>query len=269
LALAEQAPTLRPMRLRKIQHDVVDSTSERAFAALQDGTAEHGDVHLAREQTRGRGRLGRAWHSAPGTGLYSSVVLAPAQAWSPAALTMALGLATLDAVRALGLARAALKWPNDVIVPTGSAADAKIAGVLAETRAFDPARPRYVAGIGLNVAQRAFPPELQAERAVTSLALEGIECSVDRAADVLLAHLAPRLASIEQSPNALARDFLAALDLRDARVVVTSGETTHTGLLRALSIERGLTLELAGGARFEVPLEFVRAVVRADRQARD
>ena len=65
------------MTLRVLRHGIVDSTSERAFAALADGSARHGDVHVAEGQSAGRGRLGRLWASAPGEGLYASLVLLP------------------------------------------------------------------------------------------------------------------------------------------------------------------------------------------------
>ena len=78
--------------------------------------------------------------------------------------------------RGLGLAEASLEWPNDVVVR-----GAKLAGILVETRGFDPQRPGYVLGMGLNVAQLTFPAELEGERKVTSLRLEQVEASIPEA----------------------------------------------------------------------------------------
>ena len=101
------------MQFRLHRHGAVDSTNERAFAAIQSGSALHGDVHVASGQTLGRGRLGRTWVSPEREGLYLSVILLPGPPpIEPAALTMASGLAVLDAVRALGLLGARLDWPN-------------------------------------------------------------------------------------------------------------------------------------------------------------
>ncbi|HVS19810.1 MAG TPA: biotin--[acetyl-CoA-carboxylase] ligase, partial [Planctomycetota bacterium] len=125
-------PHLPPARV--LHHEIVDSTNERAFAALAAGTALHGDVHVARGQTAGRGRRGARWVSSAGEGLFASLVLLPAPPAPPApAITMFAGLALLDALHELGLVRARLKWPNDVVV-----GDAKLGGCLVESRGFQP-----------------------------------------------------------------------------------------------------------------------------------
>ncbi len=240
---------------RIVRHGAVDSTSERAFAELAAGRARHGDVHVATEQTRGRGRLGRAWHSAAGEGLYASFVLMPERPWNAAALTIALGLATLDAVRALGLARATLKWPNDVVVD-----GAKLAGVLAETRDLDPRRPAYVAGVGINVAQRTFPRELVAERPVTSLAACGIACSVEDALRELTRALPPRCAQIEDDVARLETDFVRAAGLDNVRLRAEVAAGTIVGELVHLSVAQGLCIRPAFGAEARFALEHVRSL---------
>jgi BirA family biotin operon repressor/biotin-[acetyl-CoA-carboxylase] ligase len=243
---------------RILRHAVVDSTSERAFAALAERTARDGDVHVAREQTAGRGRLGRRWESAAGEGLYASFVLLPPPPPPPAPLvTMAAGLAVLDAVRALGLARARLDWPNDVVVD-----DAKLAGILVETRGLDPAAPHYVVGVGLNVLQRAFAGELERERAVTSLARAGVETTVDAALGALCEALPRRMAAARADRAALERDYLAATGLCDACVEVEIAAGTERGTLVSLSLAEGLVVSGEAGPR-RIPLEHVRGIARA------
>jgi BirA family biotin operon repressor/biotin-[acetyl-CoA-carboxylase] ligase len=246
---------LRGVDFRPIRHGTIDSTSERAFAALAAGTARHGDVHLARAQSAGRGRFGRRWESAAGEGLYASVVLAPRGAPPPPALTIAGGLAVLDCVRALGLAGARLVWPNDVVVD-----GAKLAGVLVETRGLDPAAPHYVLGIGLNVAQRCFPPALLRERPVTSLALEGSTATVAQAERALLAALGPRVDAVDHDWDALARDFLAATGLAGRAVRVETGAESREGVVAALDLARGIAVERDAGERGWIALEHVRRV---------
>jgi BirA family transcriptional regulator, biotin operon repressor / biotin---[acetyl-CoA-carboxylase] ligase len=100
----------------------------------------------AEEQTAGRGRRGRRWHSAPGAGLTFSLgrrIRRPAR--ELAALSLVAGVAAARALRALGVRRAALKWPNDLVVD-----GAKLGGILVETRA-DGAAARAVIGIGINL----------------------------------------------------------------------------------------------------------------------
>jgi BirA family biotin operon repressor/biotin-[acetyl-CoA-carboxylase] ligase len=100
---------------------------------------------VADEQTAGRGRRGRRWHSAPGAGLTFSLarrIRRPAR--ELAALSLVAGVAAARALRALGVAAAALKWPNDLL-----AGGAKLGGILVETR---PAGRETLAvfGIGIN-----------------------------------------------------------------------------------------------------------------------
>jgi BirA family biotin operon repressor/biotin-[acetyl-CoA-carboxylase] ligase len=239
------------VRLRLFRHGEIDSTSERAFAAIADGSARHGDVHVATAQTRGRGRLGRSWSSPAGEGVYLSLVLLPPPPpWSPAALTIAAGLAAFDASAALGVREARLDWPNDLVV-----GDAKLAGVLVETRGLDPRAPLYVVGVGMNVRQRTFPPELAAEREIASLARLGLETTVEEALAALLGTLPRRLDRVPSDASGLAADFLRATGLEGARVRVLVGDAEHEGRLDGLSVADGLRL---GNARF--PLEIVRAV---------
>ncbi|MBL8858828.1 MAG: biotin--[acetyl-CoA-carboxylase] ligase [Planctomycetes bacterium] len=241
------------------RHGTIPSTSDVAFEALRAETARHGDVHVASAQTAGRGRLGRAWHSAPGEGLYSSVVLLPERVLSPAGLTIAAGLAVRDAVLQLGLAQARLKWPNDLVVPAAHGA-AKLAGILVETRGLDAARPHYVVGIGVNVAQQDFPRELLAERPVASLATCGVKVDVEAVLAAVLAALRLRLAQIESDELALTRDYLDATGLMSGDVRVVTGSAEIVGRIREFDLKRGVTLETRAHGAQTALLEVVREI---------
>lgn len=241
---------------RIVRHGLVDSTSERAFAALAAGTARHGDVHVALGQSAGRGRRGSRWESPAGEGLYASVVLAPPPpAPEPAGLTMLAGLATWDTLRSLGLAGVRLKWPNDLVV-----GGAKLAGILVEARHLDPERPAYVVGIGVNVAQRAFPAGLLAQRPVTSLALEGCATTPERLLELLLAAIGRRLDELLRRPRDLAEAYLGATELCQRTVRVQVGATSHAGRLAGLDLEQGLLFLSADGAARRLPLGHVTAL---------
>jgi BirA family transcriptional regulator, biotin operon repressor / biotin---[acetyl-CoA-carboxylase] ligase len=242
------------LEFRIIRHETVDSTSERAFDALAEGTARHGDVHLAGGQSRGRGRRGASWSSPDGEGLYLSAVLLPGPPpLHPASLTMAAGLAVRDATVELGLRGALLKWPNDVLVR-----GAKLAGILVETRGLDASRPHYVVGIGVNVLQREFPRELLAEREVTSLALEGLAASVDRTREAVLRALSARLETIRADPERVASEFLGATGLLGRRVRVAVAAEETVGVLRELTLAEGLALDSGGRSLARFPIEHVR-----------
>jgi BirA family biotin operon repressor/biotin-[acetyl-CoA-carboxylase] ligase len=243
---------------RIFRHGVIDSTSEEAFRELAAGRARHGDVFVAAGQSAGRGRRGARWESAAG-GLYASFVgLPPPPAPPPAALTMAAGLAVLAAVCEVGLAAARLEWPNDVVVGRK-----KLAGVLVETRGLDPARPHYVVGVGLNVTQRRFSPELERERPVTSLALEGRATTPEEVLAILVRHALPCLERAQRDGDALAREWLDATGLVGQQVEVqrAAGSTVAGRLLR-VTLAVGLCLETTDGARAHVALEHVRALAR-------
>jgi len=241
------------MELRLQQHGLVDSTSERAFEALDRGTAQHGDVHLARGQSAGRGRRGAAWFSPPGEGLYLSVILLPPPPpLPPAALTAATALAVRAAVGDLGAPVPTVKWPNDLVIE-----GAKLAGILVETRGLDPARPHYVVGIGVNVRQRAFPAEVTAERPATSLALAGVETEPEEVADRILAALPEALGLARTDRGTLAAAFLAATGLAGQRVRLETPRASHEGTLAALDLDRGIELRTADPSPLRVPVESV------------
>jgi BirA family biotin operon repressor/biotin-[acetyl-CoA-carboxylase] ligase len=104
-----------------------------------------GDIVLADEQTAGQGRHGHSWHSAPGDGIYCSLVLPQ----SPL-LTLALGLATHTAIfESTGLV-CDLRWPNDLML-----SDRKVAGILVQA-----VGRNAIAGIGINVNHTEFPDDV-------------------------------------------------------------------------------------------------------------
>ena len=168
-----------------------DSTNTRA-KALAAGGAPHGTLVTAGEQHAGRGRQGRTWTAPPGRALLMSLVL---REW-PALLPLAAAVAVAEVAGA----RAAIKWPNDVLLDGG----AKVAGILVEAR---PQEGWAVLGIGLNVAVRIdeLPEELRGRAATLGLAPTAIEAVLS----ALLAALGERLA---QEPAGL----LAAFRARDA-----------------------------------------------------
>lgn len=142
----------------------VDSTQSVAFELAERGAADR-TVVLADHQTAGRGRRGRAWSDEPGSSLLVSILLRPRLALPRLPLlSYAAAIAVAEAVEALAGLRPTLKWPNDVLMD-----GRKIAGILLESR-ISAAAATVVLGIGVNLTQRRFPPELEGR--ATSVALE-------------------------------------------------------------------------------------------------
>ena len=126
--------------------DVTTSTNDDAREAARAG-ALHGFAVAARVQTAGRGRRGHVWESPRGS-LYLSCVLRPSVPMHFfTGLPAVCALGVLDCLRDdLGIAQAALKWPNDII-----AGPCKLAGILVE--AGSSAMGTFaVCGVGVNVA---------------------------------------------------------------------------------------------------------------------
>lgn len=171
-ALARARPRLGRLASSLLYFPTVGSTNDIALTcsakALHEGA--EGLVVVAGQQTAGRGRRGHTWFSPAGSGLYVSVVLAPARARvdptrAAMLLTLTAGVALAEAVEAVTGLHVDLKWPNDLYV-----ARRKLAGILAEASGSNAPGESVVVGYGINVSSTAFPPEL-GERA-TSLESE-------------------------------------------------------------------------------------------------
>lgn len=124
----------------------IDSTNAwlMAQAAPLAGTYH---VAIADHQTMGRGRGGNRWLSAPGASLCLSIAHSfRERPGDLSALTLAIGVAAVHALRDAGAGEVKLKWPNDIV-----AADGKLGGVLAESHNRSEGGATVVIGIGINV----------------------------------------------------------------------------------------------------------------------
>lgn len=144
---------------------VTGSTNTDALAAARSA-APHGSVYFADEQQAGRGRGGHAWHSASGKGLTVSVLLRPQiSAIRLPLMPLAAGLAAADAIHAVAGIAIDLRWPNDLLI-----GPRKAGGILVETKTEGNMVAFAVVGIGINVHQRGFDPDLATP--ATSIDLE-------------------------------------------------------------------------------------------------
>lgn len=211
-------------------YPTIDSTMNAA-ASLPPGA-----VVLAGEQTAGQGRHGHTWHSPPDSGVYCSIVLAPTPG-----LTLAIGLAAAEAIAdSTGIA-CDLRWPNDLML-----GGKKFAGILVQL-----VDGKAIAGIGINVNQSLFPPELEA--AATSLRIhsrrhwplepiaKGLIAAVDRYVALPLEEILDLFTQ-------------ASSYVRGRRVIVNGVEGVTDGLdpsgfLKLRQDDGTVTLILAGGVR--------------------
>ena len=184
---------------------VTNSTNDDALAAARAG-APHGSVFIADEQRAGRGRGGHGWHSAAGEGLYVSVLLRPEfAAIRLPLLPLVAGLAAAEAIREDSGLDVDLRWPNDLLI-----GPRKVGGILVEAHSEGARIDSAVVGVGINVHQQTFAPDLSTS--ATSLDLEAGHRVERRAV------LSALLKSLERESKALAdAPEAAAIPSRVAR----------------------------------------------------
>ena len=129
-------------------HPIIDSTNSELMRRIQAKTAlESGTVIVAEMQQAGRGRRGRVWQSPFGANLYYSYFWRLDDGLQAAmGVSIAVGLAVYDAIKALYQIDVELKWPNDIYINKQ-----KLAGVLVELDGQPQGPCQLVIGIGINL----------------------------------------------------------------------------------------------------------------------
>lgn len=132
----------------------LDSTNSELLRRRPRG-AEGAEILLAERQTGGRGRRGRSWASPLAAHLYLSVARGFGGGLARlGGLSLVAGVATVDALHALGVTCVRLKWPNDLVV-AGPDGLRKLGGLLIEGSGEHAGPARAVIGLGLNVRMPA------------------------------------------------------------------------------------------------------------------
>ena len=212
--------------------------------------APHGSVAVCHHQTAGKGRIGRSWETPPGEALTFSVLLRPQLRPEETQLcTLAAALAVVRAVQAIcpGL-DPRIKWPNDVVIGQG-----KCCGILSEMGMGAGGVEYVVTGVGLNVNQNAFPPEL-AEKAVSLLGemkktgYAGEPLSRTLLLQRFLQAFEPAMDALEAGGFAAIRpEYEAVSATIGQRVQVISPTETYTGLARGVEDTGALLVEREDG----------------------
>ncbi len=230
-------------------HPSLGSTMTEAIRLASQGCGS-GAIVGADQQTAGQGRLGRTWHSEPGLGLYVSIVLRPS--FSTKALpvaTLALGLATVEAILKATALACDLRWPNDVLIH-----GKKCAGILAQLEG-----TALIAGIGINVNHEQFPSDLR--DLATSLYLAG---GLMQSRERLLVELVSSVESFcgllqTEGPEPILRMFSHAssfvygrrvrVDLGDSLLKGTTAGLNESGFLLLREDSGKENIIIAGGVR--------------------
>ena len=227
--------------------ETVDSTNSEAERRLAAGDPVP-LVILSREQTRGRGRRGRPWHSAANGNLYSTFVFRPEV--EPARLqdfTLWMGLNVCELVGSFCRLSPGLKWPNDLLID-----GRKAGGMLTEARIDADQVRDIVFGLGLNVNGRAadLPPELR-RTAISFAEAAGAPVDLNKFAAALIGRLTRAYAQFaDGSYRASFAELWQQHDLLRGRpVTVIQGTRTVRGTAAGIDAEGSLLVETAGGTK--------------------
>lgn len=190
--------------------DSVDSTSDeirRRIPALRNLS-----VIAAREQTAGRGQRGNKWLTRPGENVTLSMYIRPGEDGIPAIkapdafrLTACAALSVAEYVASKGV-RCSVKWPNDIYC-----GDRKVCGMLIESSLAEGFISEAILGIGVNLNQTAFPPEILNPTSLKRLT--GSDYDIRLESDLLVDILVKNLRNLD-SKNLL-EDYTSKLYRRD------------------------------------------------------
>jgi BirA family biotin operon repressor/biotin-[acetyl-CoA-carboxylase] ligase len=225
--------------------DKVDSTNSEAERHLAAGS-QTPLVILAREQTQGRGRRGRPWHSPAAGNIYGTFVFRPKL--EPARLqdfTLWMGLNICELVANFCKIEPGLKWPNDVLI-----GGRKAGGMLTEARIDSDEVHDLVFGLGLNLNARSadLPRELQST-AISLAEAAGVPVDVNRFAAALITRVISAYGRfVEGDYRPKFTELWPRFDvLKGQAVKVTQGSRTIAGTAAGIDDEGSLVVQTGPG----------------------
>ena len=238
--LIETQLKVRPRGFSLIVMDKVDSTNDEAARQLAAGRPTPFAV-LARQQTRGRGRFGRTWHSDSTSNIYSSFAFRPqVEPERMQTFTLWMGVNVCALLENFANLTPGIKWPNDIVFD-----HRKAGGMLTEARVDADQIRDLVFGLGLNVNSPAdgWPSDL-ARRAIALSDVTGVPLDINRLAAALIGRvlLAYQIFADGEHLKTFA-DLWHRYDLlRGKSVALLEGGRRHHGTVSGLDDEGALLL---------------------------
>ena len=237
-------PVDHPWRDRVQVIDTLPSTNTHAVLLAREGAPE-GTVVIARQQTAGRGRLGRSFSSPRDAGLYLSVILRPdCYPQDLMHLTCAAAVAARNAVEAVSGTAPQIKWINDLVL-----GKRKLAGILTELGFTPEGKVSYgVLGIGINVRHRRedFPEPLR-ELACSIYSETGKEISLPKLGAELILQLHTMAGQLLSQKGQIMEQYRTHCVTLGKAVRVISPSTTREATALALDEDGGLVVEFPNG----------------------
>ncbi len=224
-------------------HPIIDSTNSELMRRIQAKTAlESGTVIVAEMQQAGRGRRGRVWQSPFGANLYYSYFWRLDDGLQAAmGVSIAVGLAVYDAIKALYQVDVELKWPNDIYINKQ-----KLAGVLVELDGQPQGPCQLVIGIGINLQMpESFSQHI--DQAWTDLNQHTQKLDKNQLVASLTYHLEQRLAQYRQTGlQAMYEQWNSLNAFAGEYVELNTGHRSWRGICEGIDAQGGILIRQDG-----------------------
>ena len=229
--------------LKIIEYKCIGSTNAEAKRYAIETESRTPVLFVAREQSAGRGRLGRSFYSSLSGGIYMSLLYFTDSALSDAvSVTTAAAAFTATAIEKVTGKEMKIKWVNDIYNERG-----KVAGILTETVSVGDSTA-VVVGIGINTGEDSFPTELVGIASSIGVISEEQRGKVmELITDALLTH-----ANFPQSREYMA-DYRARFMLSGKEVnLLRADEVITHGVVLGVTDDGGLIFRRDGSTDREI-----------------
>jgi len=228
--------------------DTIDSTNSHAMRLIQEGKLllQPGQysIHLAEQQSSGKGRRGRLWVSPFGQNIYLTMVrLIDTGVVATEGISLAVGLAIIRALREQGVPGLGVKWPNDILV-----GGKKLAGILLEISGDISGICQLTIGAGINVRNQPGTMEQVSQPWTDLYQLTGKGMNRNLLVSRVICHMMSALEEFER--NGLKNFIVEWQDndvMRDQRVELVTTGSAVPGIARGISETGALLLETSQG----------------------
>lgn len=230
------SPSKNKLIGKKIIHLRKTASTNDACGNLISKNAEEGTVVIADEQTKGRGRFKRQWHSPNKDGLYFSILLKPDKNLNHSFLSLCSGLAAANCIKKLFKLNAKIKWPNDILINSR-----KISGILIEKKG-----SFVIAGIGINVNNKLSSFTAELRNKATSIFIE-TKKNADK--EIFLSKLLEEferiyIAFLKRENNILIKKIISISDTMGKNIKIRNGDSFYEGYAIGIDESGALILKL-------------------------
>lgn len=243
-----------------IRMDEVDSTNNEI--KRRGGSLDNLSVIITNKQTAGRGQVGNKWLSPPGENLTFSILLRPGSDGLPSIkateqflISRIATLSVFDLLTEKGI-NCRIKWPNDIYV-----GNKKICGMLIENTLSSGQVASSIVGIGLNVNQEAFSPELL--NPTSMYKASGEKYSLEECLQYILKSFALYMDTAQGEEESIKEKYLSCLyrlgELSDFRDI--KEERVFKGRIKGVAENAKLIVEMPDGRDKEFAFKEISYII--------